>query len=76
MNSLSHDDKVMQAIEAARKREKPLPFEMDIPSFIRQQSKSNDEYIRWVRGYFKSSHPHLTLVRIEKKLGVLVKKER
>lgn len=48
---------------------------MDIPSFIRQMSRSNEEYIRWVKGYFKSSQPHLDLVRIEKK-AVLKKKVR
>lgn len=53
-----------------------MEYKMSIPSFIRQLSKSKEEYIRWVRSYFKSSHPHLELVRIEKKFGVLVKKER
>ncbi|SIQ88918.1 hypothetical protein [Domibacillus enclensis] len=52
-----------------------MEHKMAIPDFIRQMSKSNDEYIRWVKGYFKSSHPHLKLVRIEKKVGILVKKE-
>ncbi len=48
---------------------------MVIPDLIRQMSKNNDEYVRWVRSYFKSSHPHLVLVRIEKQ-AVLKKRER
>lgn len=51
-----------------------MEYKCDIPDFIRQMSKCNEEYIRWVKGYFKSSHPHLELVRIQKK-AVLKKKE-
>lgn len=50
-----------------------MELKMAIPDVIRQMSKDNNEYIRWVRSYFKSSHPHLELVRIEKQ-AVLKKK--
>lgn len=75
MTTLSHEEKVLQAIEVARKREEPKKTPMEIPFFIRKQSKSNDEYLRWVRSYFKSSHPHLVLIGIDKKNAVLIKKK-
>ncbi|OES45262.1 hypothetical protein BA724_04435 [Domibacillus iocasae] len=73
MTTLSREEKVFKAIEAARQRQGQLEYKMEIPSFIRRQAKSKDDYIRWVRSYFRSVHSDLQLMRIEKKYGILIK---
>ncbi|AKM19832.1 hypothetical protein GARCT_02581 [Geobacillus sp. 12AMOR1] len=53
-----------------------LEYEVAIPHFYKCMARTKQEYIGYVAGYVRASHPGFRVVRIEKGRAICVKEEQ